>query len=427
MEWNEFCIKFEKIIGKLNERFSFRYDDKQITYIVASQEKTYTLEQYNALKKEAEKYSFDSFSISNENNFEAIILPEGDSKRHFFEERLTELEVTDNNSSVTYSFKNTSDEFLWHIIKNFDNINTFFRSNYIMLVTERRIERHGNIDFFDFLRFLLRQPLSLLIVSEKNQNIDSYQKYAKSFIFNFAYNFDVVFKFVSKTDELFPKMSLLSNGRINNINEIMAPQLLYKDDLVVHYYMAVASSDQFVKFIGFYHIMEHFYDDVYSEDILNSVQLLIQNPGFSCKRKKDILKIVDVVSKKIKQNKEEFQGNELEALELTLKKFINIPDLITSLDEYDKNLIDYYKNHFVSFSKGDTIDLRDINNDKLHKKLAARIYKTRNSLVHSKSNEYKIKERGIFDPFKDNDALASEIPLMRYIAEQIIINSATTL
>lgn len=170
--------------------------------------------------------------------------------------------------------------------------------------------------------------------------------------------------------------------------------------------------------------MEHFYEDVYNEDMLKSVQKIIQHPRFSVKRKKDLVEIVDLVKKKTRQSKEEFQGSELEALELTLKKFVSIAEINNNLAELDESLVDYYALNEVSFSKGDTINLRDFSNEKMYKKLAARIYKTRNSLVHSKSNESRKSERGIYKPFKDGKELSKEIPLMKYIAESIIINCA---
>ena len=71
--------------------------------------------------------------------------------------------------------------------------------------------------------------------------------------------------------------------------------------------------------------------------------------------------------------------------------------------------------------------MRDISNEKLYKKLAARIYKTRNALVHSKSNESRLNERGVYNPFANSQELTMEIPLMRYISEAIIINSASPL
>ena len=207
----------------------------------------------------------------------------------------------------------------------------------------------------------------------------------------------------------------------------MPPQLLYQEQLVEQYYMALTSEDPFVKLIGFYHIMEYFYEEVYNEDILKSVQHIIQHPGFSAKRTKDIAKIVDLIKKKNRLNKQEFQGSELEALELTLKKFVNLSELVNDLTEFNDSIVEYYRLTEISFSKGDAIDLRDVSNEKLYKKLAARIYKTRNSLVHSKSNESRLSERGVYNPFTNNKELAKEIPLMRYISEAIIINSSSSL
>lgn len=64
------------------------------------------------------------------------------------------------------------------------------------------------------------------------------------------------------------------------------------------------------------------------------------------------LKIVDLIKKKTRQNKEEFQGSELEALELTLKKFVDIQELIKDLTEFNNSIVDYYRTSEVSFSKG---------------------------------------------------------------------------
>ena len=158
--------------------------------------------------------------------------------------------------------------------------------------------------------------------------------------------------------------------------------------------------------------------------MISSVKEILLHPGFSAKKPKDISKIINVVQQKTKIAKEGFQGSELEALELTIKAFISTEELLANLCEYDPALIGYYKTHEVSFSNGDTVNFEDVLNEKLPKKIAARIYKTRNSLVHSKSNNTRVKDRGIYHPFSDEKELAKEIPLMKLIAEAIIIKSA---
>lgn len=292
---------------------------------------------------------------------------------------------------------------------------------------ERKCESLKDKDIFSLIKMLIRLPAVVHIETSIPKSREKLQKFANSYLFNIAYNFDSVFKAVTDIEDLFPQRSILTRRRHHKISDLMPPQLLYQEQLVEQYYMALTSEDPFVKFIGFYHIMEYFYEDVYNEDILKSVQHIIQHPGFSAKRTKDIAKIVDLIKKKNRLNKQEFQGSELEAFELTLKKFVNLSELVNDLTEFNDSIVEYYRLTEISFSKGDAIDLRDVSNEKLYKKIAARIYKTRNSLVHSKSNESRLSERGVYNPFTNNKELAKEIPLMRYISEAIIINSSSSL
>ena len=430
MDWIEFCQKVSEMLRTWRNRLLFNYDDNKIIYTIATQEYQYTIEDFNQLKQNAEHYDFKHYSICDGNTYESIVdLPDIDSRRHFsmgFEDKLSELTVRDEDANISYSFCEVSKELLWYIVKDYDiNKRVFMR--FPSSVFDRKCETLPEKDLFSLIQMITRLPLAVYIESNSAKSREQLQRYAKSFLFNIAYNFDFVFKAVTEIDDLFPQRTPLNRRRIHNVAELMAPQLSYKEELVEQYYMALASEDPFVKFIGFYHIMEHFYEEVFNEDIFKSVQYIIQHPRFSSKRTKDIVKIVDLIKKKTRQSKEEFQGSELEALELTLKKFVDISELINDLTEFNSSIVDYYKTSEVSFSKGDTIDLRDISNEKLYKKLSARIYKTRNALVHSKSNEGRANERGIYKPFDNSQELLMEIPLMRYISEAIIINSASTL
>lgn len=430
MEWTEFCEKVSRILEVWKKRLLFDYDNNSITYTIAAQEYVYTIDEYNDLKQKAEQYDFIRYSICDGNTYESIVdIPDIDSRRRFsmgLEDKLTELTVRDEDANITYSFHEISKELIWYIIKDYDTRKRVF-ARFPVSLFERKCEALTEKDIFSLIKMVVRLPVAVSIETNTTKNREQLQKYARSYLFNIAYNFDFVFKAVTEIDDLFPQRTSLPRRRVQNVTELMAPQLLYKEQLVEQYYMALTSEEPFVKFVGFYHIMEHFYEEVYNEDIFKSVQHIIQHPGFSAKRTKDIVKIVDLIKKKNRQNKEEFQGSELEALELTLKKFVDITELINDLTEYSDSIVDYYKTSEVSFSKGDTVDLRDVSNEKLYKKLAARIYKTRNALVHSKSNESRSNDRGVYNPFNNSQELLLEIPLMRYISEAIIINSASTL
>lgn len=187
--------------------------------------------------------------------------------------------------------------------------------------------------------------------------------------------------------------------------------------------MAVSSSDPFIQFIGFYHIMEYFFEEVYKEEIIKTTKEILMRPDFSPKNSKDIMKVVDNIYNK---KDDSIVGAELDSLEITLGKYINIERIVDKLKEIDEELVQYYKNNEVGFSGGIKVDL-EANNKKIFKHLSKRIYVTRNSLVHSKSNDIRVKERGIYSPFKDSKDLNMEIPLLKVIAEEIIIGSAQEL
>lgn len=432
MNWHNFCSALDFHLHIYSERLNYKCEDEKITYTINNQDYTYTEIDFNTLKNHAEQFSYQPYSIVTDYYQESIVdSPDLDSRRRLplrFEDNLISNPLIDTENQVTYSFKCISEDLIYHILSSYENERPNIRNSRIAYsMFEHRCESLEDKSIFSILRIILRLPLSICIESPTPIPHEKLLTFTKSHLFNLAYNLDIVFKPITEPDILFPKRVLHNTRRVKNIEELMPPKLSYKNELTDQYYMALSSSDPFVKFIGFYHIFEYFYESIYNDNILDSIKHTLQSPGFSSKRKKDIIKLIEIIKKKTRQNKEEFQGSELEALELTIEKFIDFTEFVQDLSSYDANIIDYYSSHEISFSKGDSVNLHDITNEKLPKKLAARIYKTRNALVHNKSNDNRLSERGIYKPFKDNDELSKEIPLMRFLSETIIINSALSL
>lgn len=429
MDWNDFCSKIDNCSRLFRDKLQYSYNEEKIFYRINGNEYIYTKNDFENIKNKAEQAFYQPYSLITEYQYECLVdFPDIDSRRRFsisFEDKLMSTSIIDSENEITYSFKEASDELIYHILATYENVRISLKMPYSMF--ESRCANLENKTIFNILRLIIRLPYAILIQCNKRMSKDKLLSFSKSYLFNIAYNLDLVLKPITSPDVLFPKRTFQSIRRVHNVDELMPPKLSYTNELAEQYYMALASSDPFVKFIGFYHILEYFFEDVYNEDLLKNIQNILQHPGFSSKRKKDIIKLVDTIKKKNHQNKEDFQGSELEALELTIRKYINLAELIQDLSTYDSTIIDYYCNHEITFSKGDSINLHDLSNDKLPKKLAARIYKTRNALVHNKSNEARLSERGLYKPFKDNEELSKEIPLMRFLAESIIVNSAESL
>lgn len=422
MEWDEFIDKVKFILRRFNSEFNINYSEDSISYIVDEKSFEFSKSDYDKISNDAMKSDLSQFTVSSDNSYEVIIYQTNKMFRRLLpykiEGQTIFINIKDSMNNIEYKIQEISDLMVWKIIKEID-LESFRRS---FIAFSPRLRRDEDINLFNLLRACFRNPSSIIILYENFIDKSKLNDYINSFLFNYCYNCGNSYRIMNSLDELLNIKYRNKNSSYKD-EELNAPRLLYKQDLTEQYHMAVSSEDPFVQFIGFYHIMEYFYEEIYKEGVVNNVKEILLDPGFSTKRKKDIMKLVDLINKK---RTESTVGSELEALELTLSKYINIEKIIEKLNEIDEDIIEYYKNNTVNFSNGDVVDLRG---DKKHifKKLANRVYKTRNSLVHSKSNEVRLNERGIYKPFKDSKALLKEIPLLKAISEEIIIKSASEL
>jgi len=183
--------------------------------------------------------------------------------------------------------------------------------------------------------------------------------------------------------------------------------------------MALSSDVSFLSYLSFYHIFEHYFESVFNDDLIETVKRELTSPSFSYKRKNDIAVLIKKVSKAVQLRGENQSFNEQAALKLTLEKYVVVDTLKADLESYKSGQTDYYKLNKVTFSEGDTIDFDEIDKEKIIAQIAKRVYKTRNSLVHSKDGD-----KSKYTPFHDDKQLLPELPLLQFMAEQVIINSS---
>lgn len=132
---------------------------------------------------------------------------------------------------------------------------------------------------------------------------------------------------------------------------------------------------------------------------------------------------INRIKKKMKEQKEDGLWDEKIGLLLCLKEYVtDLEGLKESIVAIDPMAIDYYKNKSVSFaSEGKNINF-DNSQENIYLAIRDRVYAVRNAIVHSKEGE-KLR----YEPFKHDKDLVKEIPLIRAIAEEIIVNSAKKL
>lgn len=245
---------------------------------------------------------------------------------------------------------------------------------------------------------------------------NSFCSYKNSFVFEFMYKTGTSLVEFAEVGDIFPLDNF--RGRRDTVQIDTPPLRRYTEDVVDYYKQALASNDPYIKYISFYHVMEYFFDEVFKRKMVTDLKNKITHPDFSYKNDEKIYEIAMFVKNRLRMNDETGQGNELESLKYVLNEYVPIDDLKTRIQAIDQNAIQHYQNNKVAFCNAPVIGWSDLQGIYTH--LARRIYFTRNSLVHSKSG--KNKER--YRPYKDEKQLELEIPLVKAVAELIIINSS---
>lgn len=259
--------------------------------------------------------------------------------------------------------------------------------------------------------------LKIVNTSGNYKPLNTLRKMKTSFEFEFMYKTgNSLVEFLDILD-MFP-MDNDMRSRAGETQIDTPPLREYTEDVVDYYKQALASNDPYIKYISFYHVMEYFYDEVFKRKMVTDLKNKITHPDFSYKDEDKIYEIAMFVKNRLRMNDETGQGNELESLKYVLNEYVSIDNLKARINTIDPNALNYYQNYKVTFCNAPVIGWSD--SQAVFTQLAKRIYFTRNSLVHSKSG--KNKER--YRPYQDEKQLQLEIPLVKAVAEAIIINSS---
>ncbi len=328
--------------------------------------------------------------------------------------------IADPDNGLTYSIGPASTEYTLFLLHSAAKVG---RPRMIARMPPRfaleRVPEEQVGDLFEILRRSTR-ILTVRIASERARTPSELERHLNAFLFQITYNLDAALVPLKSFEDLV-RTGRLEGMRRAAIAEVDPPRRLYLPDLVYHYQLAVATESAALAYLSLYHVAENFFEEIFSDDLVEKVRTRLTQPDFSYKRKKDISALVKEVGKAIQLRNERVVFSEQEALRLTLARFVDLAQLQSDLNRFDPSLVEYYATTKIGFSGADEVDLRNPTLDAF-KPLAARIYKTRNSIVHSKESE-----RTKYIPFRDDRLLSRELPLLRFLAEQITISTSTVL
>lgn len=396
-----------------------RNDDvHEFEFVVSGRKLSISQEELTHLQEQVARLQIvDSNSVANDTTYEMLV-QSGDPRSIPFRLMFGEgnLVVTDEQQGLTYEICRPSSAFAIASLREGHAQELASRMRVInRLISPVRL-REIQRDSVRALDVLLGMPYySLKLTSVKPRPLKSWRKYADAFVFHIGYNLDAAL--VPRPWQGTPARPTRVRrvGRLD-LAELDVPRRIYATDLVHHYQLGISSPSPMLQYISFYHVAEHWLESVYQDDLVEEIQKKLTAPSFSFRRKKDIRDLIKRVSNAVQLRNDELVINEQVALRLTFEKYLDLTDLMTELDEISKYSTQYFASTRVPFSDGDTVPFYSSDASAIFAALSRRIYKTRNAIVHSKDGS-----RGRFVPYADDSALLPEIPLMRLIAEQIIV------
>ncbi len=268
----------------------------------------------------------------------------------------------------------------------------------------------------ELIIFLFKRIVTLQLNSGESLDYSTFSKLSDAFLFNVSYNLNVPLAKKLSIDGIFSPTKKLTERKLS-FDEIDCPKRAYISDLVYHYETAISTENPHLQFLAFYHILEYSFEEVYDKYLIGLVKNKITDPAFSYNKTEHIRELIKLIEKNLKKRDAEYNYDELESLRLTLKEYIDIDNLKAQITQYDSNLIVYY-NQPVPFLGKYIIDF-NLSPNEIIKKIADRIYKVRNSVVHSKKGN-----KFICMPFKHDTQLKMELPLIKFIAEEVIIKTS---
>jgi len=199
-------------------------------------------------------------------------------------------------------------------------------------------------------------------------------------------------------------------------NELPLPSVTFNSDIVRFYQRGVSTRDPVIQFLSFYQVLEYFFLSVSDERLYEKLSHRLNDPRFAPRPRH-----LDRIIQDIHEHKR--VSDETEMLKLVLEKYVESDGLIGFIGAYESHLDEkYYTKRRQLFGK-DVPEVK-LQEGHLHGNIAKRIKVIRNAIVHS-SDRYERHERYVPFGAHSEKIISREVPLMQYLAERVIISSAT--
>ena len=271
------------------------------------------------------------------------------------------------------------------------------------------------------LSSIINRNLTVLCLSSANPNsmedIEVQQRLS-SMLFNL--NFERYKIRLSENYEDFLGLRNISSNTHKELSKISLPRKVYNEALLHLYSAANWSDNPFTQYISYYQIIDRKFSQIHKDNLVKLLQGEISRPDFEINNKNEIYKIEEsIIAQSSDSRKEE---NQLK--DVIKNYFPNKDNFVVFNKKLSKEQLEYYLKRIPEFLDKNmknklVINFDSENLDKIYNPLVKRIYTIRTALVHNKEGR-----ANNYDPTADYSSLVKEVPLIRIVAENIILNSS---
>lgn len=263
---------------------------------------------------------------------------------------------------------------------------------------------------------LLYAPLTVKVLGLNEISSDAAAKKALELIEGCLFNLAYLKGTALVLEEELPKRQALGDSFQFEENdfgkELPLPRAKVNKDVARFYQRGMAVEDPVNQFLSFYQVLEYFFLTVSDEELYRKLASLVNDPLFSAKPK-HLDKVIQVTLNHKRES------DETEMLRLVISKHVDESELIAFIGAYEDHLGDkWYTKKRKLF--GEENEIRVASGHVLGN-VAKRVKLVRNALVHS-SDRYNRQEN--FVPTRAAEMeIRKEVPLVKYLAEKVIIAS----
>lgn len=299
--------------------------------------------------------------------------------------------------------------------KNYLRFNEYF----IMRTLDRllRSNRHGRTDQDRDIGFYVYAPLTIKVFGLTEASADRMAEKSLEIIEGCLFNISYLKGTALVLEEELPHRQVIGDDFKYEDHdfgtELPLPKSSVNRDVARFYQRGMVVEDPINQFLSYYQVLEYYFLSVSDEELYRKLTTIYNDPGF-----KSSPKHLDKVIQSTLNHKRE--SDETEMLRLVVSKHVSEDDLIEFIGAYEKHLDEKL---FTKKRKmfGEFTEVR-LTSGHVIGNVSKRVKLIRNALVHS-SDRYNRNEN--FVPTRQAELeIRKEVPLVKFLAEKVIISTA---